>query len=451
MIGELRILPPLAVGRLGASPTPVDNYRAEHDPDRPLGYRRLVPAETLRVDVASGEIVERFVPGQLTFKDGAAVRPVAPFLELWALTADDVLEPVTLDLLEQEGLAPAAVRWRVHVANHKLLRRTADRDDRIEADTGDFSDHAAQPLAGRCANFVAGASLPLGHVQYIKPTAAFPEIRLRFTPAGGFVYASTTAAPDPLIPAGRVLYDSARGRWRGYSDQANPDPSSLTVPANIYAGMTGSGGVSKGYFDDECDGLVHASLTVGGRTLTAYARIGAGPPAYAPDSFPVRTVHDELEQALLGPQADAASVSLERVEEMVRRAFETIRLMHAAVMNANAVPGVQTEGRGNNMASQDSGDTGRAREPIMATSLVDTKALERLHQSLLVALRSGTAPWFADVLRDFDEIGDLSDKGRRKMPALMRNADGRGLTLTRRQVDIVRRLAGGPIYPEEGT
>ena len=46
-------------------------------------------------------------------------------------------------------------------------------------------------------------------------------------------------------------------------------------------------------------------------------------------------------------------------------------------------------------------------EPIMARSLVDTAALEQLHQSLLVALRSGAAPWFADVLRDHDEVGDL--------------------------------------------
>ena len=56
----------------------------------------------------------------------------------------------------------------------------------------------------------------------------------------------------------------------------------------------------------------------------------------------------------------------------------------------------------------------------MARSLVDTAALEQLHQSLLVALRSGAAPWFADVLRDHDEVGDLSDRGRRKMPAMMR-------------------------------
>jgi aspartokinase-like uncharacterized kinase len=83
----------------------------------------------------------------------------------------------------------------------------------------------------------------------------------------------------------------------------------------------------------------------------------------------------------------------------------------------------------------------------MAPALVDSVALENLHQSLLVALRSGTAPWFADVLRDYDEIGDLSDRGRRKMPAMMRGADGQHLTLTRRQIDLIRTLIRGPIFP----
>ena len=38
--------------------------------------------------------------------------------------------------------------------------------------------------------------LPLGHVRYIKPTTAFPEIRLRFTPAHGNVYGSSKQAPQ---------------------------------------------------------------------------------------------------------------------------------------------------------------------------------------------------------------------------------------------------------------
>jgi hypothetical protein len=53
-------------------------------------------------------------------------------------------------------------------------------------------------------------------------------------------------------------------------------------------------------------------------------------------------------------------------------------------------------------------------------------------------LESGVPPWFAQTFRRFNEIGDLTDAGRRRMPAMMRGADGRYLALTRRQLDIIR-------------
>ena len=84
--------------------------------------------------------------------------------------------------------------------------------------------------------------------------------------------------------------------------------------------------------------------------------------------------------------------------------------------------------------------------PIMAPSLVDPVAVENLHQSLLVALRSGTAPWFGDVLRDHDRAADFTDIGRRKMPAMMRGADANLMTLTRRQVALIRVLAQRPLF-----
>ena len=84
----------------------------------------------------------------------------------------------------------------------------------------------------------------------------------------------------------------------------------------------------------------------------------------------------------------------------------------------------------------------------MARSLVDDIALENLHQSLLVALRSGTR---AMVRRRAARLrrGRRPDRpGRRKMPAMMRGADGLHLTLTRRQVELIRTLVRGPIFSE---
>lgn len=448
-IEEIRILPPLAIGRLGAAPTPMDNYDAEVDPRRPLAHRRLKPAKTLEVDPVSGEISRAFVPAELHFTEHGSVRPVAPFLELWALTSDGQLEPLTEALLESCGGSLDGVSWSVHVGNHKIYRRTGVADDRIDAKLEPFSDHAPHPLEGQSENFWPGKKLPLGQVQYVKPTTEFPGIRMRFTPAAGHVYGSSKTEPPAGAPADpnivEVLYDASKGTWLGYSEPNATTPE-LTIPAQIYYGeAVGDAWVSKGYLDDECDGLVHAVVKVDGRELTSYARIGAGPPAYAPDGFPVRTVAHELEQAILGHTVEPGDASVDEVEEIVRRAFETVRLMNAAVMNGNTIDG-RTDAA-STMVRQDTGDTGRLFEPIMATSLVDTRALENLHQSLLVALRSGTAPWFADVLRDYDEIGDLSDKGRRKMPAMMRNADGRALTLTRRKVNVVRAAAQGPVSP----
>ena len=451
-IDELRILPPLAIGRLGAAPTPMDNYEARIDPERPLGYRELIPAQTLEVNAETGAIERAFVPERLTFTEDGAVRPVAPFLEVWAV-ADGMLRPLTIGLLADAGLSPADVRWQVHVGNHKVFRRTGQDDDKVEAKLDWFSDHDSHELLGHCKNFWPDKTLPLGWARSIKPTEAFPEIRLRFTPAHGYVYGSSTVPPAEAPHDENVhefLYDArpGHGTWLGYADPEDPKKGvTNTIPAQIYA--ADDAGHSKGYLDDECDGLVSVSLELGGRTLSAFARVLAGPPAYAPDSFPIRTILDELDQALLGPEVDEADLRLEDAEEILRRAYETIRLMNTAVMNGNVF-----EGRVNvasTMVSQDTGDTGRLWEPIMAPPLVDSLTLRNLHQSVFTALRSGTAAWFVDVLRRYDEIGDLSDKGRRKMPALMRGADGRYLALTRRQHDLFEKLAAGEIFtpPDE--
>jgi hypothetical protein len=108
-------------------------------------------------------------------------------------------------------------------------------------------------------------------------------------------------------------------------------------------------------------------------------------------------------------------------------------------MNGNPVDGRPFTA--SNMPSQDANDYHRAFGPIMVSSLVDNLSVVALHQSVLTALASGTPAWFADVLRKPEEVGDLSDKGRRKMPAMMRGADARYLTLTRRQIDIIRKSA----------
>jgi hypothetical protein len=446
---ELRILPPLAVARLGSSHEPLENY--ELVVDEPLGHRKIVPAQTLKVDRGTGEVSD-YTPSEIVFRDGDRIRPVAPFLEVFARTAPDVLEPLTVELLRAEGLAPADVRWTVALGNIKAFRRTGDPHDKITA-TASFSDHARYPLEGQCPNFLPGKSLPLGIAQYIKPNTSFPEIRMRYTPAAGLVYGASArratadgkngpvTEPDPVLD-GRIVYDPTRG-WKGYFDKGDPTD---TNPGAIYAGYSDSNNnqVSWGYLDDECDGIVSAELTLGGKTLRGFARIGAGPPSFAPDGLPIRTVADELEQAMLGPDVDPAKVSDAEVEDIVRRAFETVRLLNTAVMNGNPVNGRLAAA--SIMPSQDANDYHRMFGPIMAPALVDNLSVVALHQTVLTALKSGTPAWFADVLRTPEEVGDLTDKGRRKMPAMMRGADARYLTLTRRQIDKIKKSVARGLF-----
>src|SRR5580658_6936099 len=93
----LSILPPLAIGRLGSSPEPLENYELEIPADG-LGFRRIVPAETLYVDPATGAVARAATPERIEFRDGDRIRPVAPFLEVFAHMDDGSLKPLTLGL-----------------------------------------------------------------------------------------------------------------------------------------------------------------------------------------------------------------------------------------------------------------------------------------------------------------------------------------------------------------
>ena len=67
-ISELRILPPFAIGRLGSADTPLDNFSIVSGSEQSLGFRRIVPAETLQVSETTGEISGKTVPESIEFK-----------------------------------------------------------------------------------------------------------------------------------------------------------------------------------------------------------------------------------------------------------------------------------------------------------------------------------------------------------------------------------------------
>jgi hypothetical protein len=316
---EIRLLPPMAIGRLGASDDPMDNYDVTVPDTKRLGWREVKPAQTLHVDVVSGEISRDSTPTKLCFKDAnGLIRPLSPFLEVWTRFEEQAeLVPLTLHQLTERGLKPSDIRWSVHVANHKAFRRTGIPADKIECQVKEITDHRRYSLLGECENFIKGATIPFGFVQYIKPTDPFPEIRFRFTPASGYVYAPEGSEPKAF----HAEVYRKDGPWAGWADPGGP---LSTMPGGIYYG--GDTGKSRGFLDDACDGIIDVELNANGTKLSSYARVMAGPPAFAPDSLPIRRIFDELEMAMNGPKA--AGGTNEEVQDIVRRAFESIRLMN---------------------------------------------------------------------------------------------------------------------------
>ena len=463
-IKELRILPPFAIGRLGSASEPMDNYSFDLgiDPasEEPLGYRQIKAEPTLIVNENSGEIESERTPATLEFKRSGKIRPVAPFLEVFAVTDNDQLVPLTLDLLREHGLTAEDVSWQVTVCNRKVVRRTEDEHDLVHAKIEWFSNHQNHTLRGKCDHFVAEeASVNFGWVRFIKPNHQFPEIRLRFTPAAGLIYGPNQSSEALAkkypgyyqLPEDRQIYDPAKGGW---SRLDGIDSENQTVPPSLFAieppapsWFNNNTAISRGYLDDACDGFVEVQLTLqDGGKLDATARICSAPPAMAPDSLFVRTLVDDLEQVINGPEigpAEAAEDIRASAQDIVRRAYETVRFMNVAVMNGNDFKGRSALWL-DSMPEEEAAGTQRTIRPIMPSGTVDTLAIMTLHQQVYAALRAGAAPWFLRLLRSPDEVADFTDRGRRKMPALMCGADNNYLALTWRQIDTIRKAAVAP-------
>jgi hypothetical protein len=372
------------------------------------------------------------------------------------------------------------------------------------------ADHDITALHGYCNNFESTHEnfVLFGQVRFIKPNKEHPEIRLRFTPARGLIYGpkagprqqAATAEPegdgegDPrrlydILP-NQDLYDPNKGIWVGYQDVSDdPEPrdgddeklkawkkkrneiwaregwdpnyDNETLPPGLYAidppapsWLFDNVAISRGYFDDACDGFVEVRIAPPGEdpdkaSLKATARICSGPPAMAPDSLFVRSLADDLDQVVFGPDLDELEnpedpqITRARAQDIVRRAFETVRFMNVPVMNGNNYKGRPALSL-DSMPEEEAADTERAIRPVMHPGTVDTKAITALHQQAYAALRAGTAPWFGRLLRRPHKAADFTDYGRRKMPALMCGADNNYLALTWRQIHTIEKAASDP-------
>jgi hypothetical protein len=200
MIKRIWLNPPLAFARVGGSKHPCENFCWGPDDLAPEGTARttIVPMKSLRVE-KDGSVTSYDPPDPFTFKDGDAFRPVCPFFELhgeWTINGKECRGRLTSDVLEAFGISLKDLTWRVNVFNLKTFYLTRSPGDRIEASVKIGGDsHDSQSLDGKSPADAEAplvpkdVRIPLGSVQVIRPTDAFPELRLRFTPPAGKVYA----------------------------------------------------------------------------------------------------------------------------------------------------------------------------------------------------------------------------------------------------------------------
>ena len=495
------ICPPIAIGRLGESAQPLEAFDWQEDPaTHGAGRTVIVPAVTLAVEVDGS--VTPYRPGAIRFRDAGLYRPVAPFFELWACCADvDGAQkemPLTRALLAELGSRLESVRYTVTAVNLKAARRTGDPACGYRADASFAADSyderellASSPHApGQEPLVFAEQPISLGRIRAVRPRIGMrmgvdlDVLRIRFTPAAGFVYgppgAGSAAAPGTsrlheIVPAERRVLNPASSWIRYDADYAtydNPEPS------DPYDGADTDRGRAWSVVDDTCDMVLEASMALDGERFLATARAVSGPPDFAPDRRPFVSLADDLADRDLDDPCPDELMGAAEVADLFQRVFETLSLMNLDAVRARAVvdnsggagtPGLPLTDAGT-MTVDDRGwaddkllsqlDPAEPSRGVAHFRLPYAQAAASIHAPLT------SAENLLDLLRDFPDrvrklmrppwgaFGELPpepaaepDPGEifrdprvprdglhdMRMPPYMRDSDARALSLTRRQ------------------
>jgi hypothetical protein len=405
--------PPIAVARLGGSTTPQNSYKWVESPNpRSNGETTIEPDWSLVVQ--SDGTVEPVMPTSLAFRDGALIRPVCPFIELWASVGEPGSDPstwkevpVTPDLLTKNSVNPNSLVIKVDAKNLKVSRRTGNDELRF----GTFppievrgDNHTpVQILAGSPPGVAASRrmipanqNIPLGSLQVMKsrpqpapdpttpwtqlvdgiPTVNVELIRFRFTPARGHFYGPPNSAQLQPVDGGLTFapvestraFLNANAGWAGFNALSTvPD-----APADTYDGADIGQNRSLGVVDDTCEVRLDISLTLPApinKVLTASTAIFVSPPDFAPDRRPFLSLADELNDRAGDSASRTALMSAaERdawVEDLFERIYETVSLLNldfwrsqkAIRLTGNRlttpIPGDQTSAPTSAMGSRD--------------------------------------------------------------------------------------------------
>lgn len=503
--------PPIAIARFGKSSVPLDAFEwAATDDPRSTSTTQIQPAWTL--DVRADGRVEPRMPTEIRLEDAGRLRPVAPFIELWADVGDTANEstwtrvPLTPALLQEEGLNVANLFFEVEAMNFKAARRANQTDLRfgtfpaVTIRGDDHADHALEatsPPGATSPMIPAGRSIPMGRVRVIRSSVQ-PEdapwsdelrldtIRLRMTPPPGEFYGPTNVAglvareidnvEYPVVPVANAFLNGNAG-WLGIDAT-----SGWVAPGDTYAGAEQPSSVSLGVVDDSSEIRIRVRLDatpVGGEVLRCHANLFSGPPHYAPDRRPFLSAADEFNDRssdIAARDAELDDAALDRwVEDLFERAYETAGLMNvdfyrgvrgAALLATDLTAGIQGDGTPDPTRAMGGQDA--LRDPNIAIPApsanvplpLSDRARER-HRNLsdIVALK-------AFVRQQPARLGELMRPPFRRssvespsattmqMPPFMRNSNAQPLTLAQWQYDLLfawqtRVLAGPPTVEEE--
>jgi hypothetical protein len=327
------------------------------------GETVVVPAWSLEV-MADGS-VEPILPDTVIFRDGDLIRPICPFIEVWARIGDPSRPPsewrdtpLTPSLIEAEGATLADLRFSVTARNLKAARRAddarlafgtfpdlelrADRHERRAVD-GTSPPGATPPM------IPANRSIPLGSIQVMRsrpqPAPGSVEweesvnvetIRLRFTPARGRFYGPpqaavrTDASDIPAVTAANAFLDPAAG-WFGSSGNVN----GFVSPADTIDETDRGSGVSLGGVDDTCELRIDVRLpNPAGGVHRTHANIFVAPPDFAPDRRPFLSVADELNDRVGNATERNAAMNEDELSVWVADLFERV-YEHVSLMNVD--------------------------------------------------------------------------------------------------------------------
>jgi hypothetical protein len=488
--------PPIVIARLGGSTTPLDCCVWEEPPNpRADGATVLVPDWSLTV-LPDGSL-EPHKPDAIRFRDGPLIRPVCPFIEVWARLGEPGSDPstwrdapLTPALLAAAGTDASALRFTVDARNTKAARRR--RNPALAYGTFPFvmirgDQHQPVPLQAVSppgvaqALIPAGRSIPIGSVQVCRSLSGPPAtpmawpaeidlqvIRVRFTPATGLFYGPPAAArptnesPVPAVREDLAFLNPMAG-WFGQQGAGNPS----VVPGDTFDETASGSGISLGVVDDTCEARIDVTLQLPGvprRSLTAHANVFVGPPDFGPDRRPFLSLADELNDRTAGNAARNTALAgddLDRwVQDLFERVQETVSLMNVdfwrrargvnplsqsdqrsqALSDDGALPATLAMGSRDRLRNT----LGRIAPVTADVPLPVTERARERHRSLadvdaLKALLAEDPARMKSLVRAAFEVGPGEDGSSTsmRMPPFMRHSNALPLTLSAWQYDLL--------------